>query len=53
MIRWFRIWWINRKFKPGNRIRCPCCGVIFTLVKFQPQYPMGFHATVEVYKEEI
>ena len=32
-------------FKPGDRVVCPICGVVFTLVKFQgDKWPKGYHA---------
>lgn len=41
--------WQKKLFKKGDRVRCPCCGTIFTLVKFEgKKLPKGYCATVEI-----
>lgn len=37
--------WSKKPFIPGDKIRCPCCGAVFTLVKVVKSVKLGLVAT--------
>lgn len=52
MFRRIKKLWQKKPFKQGDKVQCPLCRTVFTLVKFQEQCPQGYLATVDVKIEE-